>query len=1208
MLKKNYINIQFVFFLFLTTFMSVDSDAQEHESENSNTIKIGIIEQGDNDTVKKLADLLYAACSAYKEIALLERSEQQTIEDEKALSLSLSSPGKRLLLGETLGADFLIIIDYQEEIAENNERYDVRAVDCRTGAVVHRTHLPVEVQNIDSLADATVEITIKKIEWLHSTEVGKLVAASVPDLTCLAPDALSDVKLVERIRRSLIAYLSSIPTIICLEREELQKAKQEVKYFEGEALKFWNSSVIINGTAGLQGENRNELYLHVNMHTPKGEVSIAPETGRTKNFPKILTKVSSHIAHAIDTKENSLQSDSFNSQQEVKYLMSIADIYISKNKYDKAQKICETALALQNKPPDKFQCFKMASILQQLKGHQNTSYPPPTESTVYFEQLEKYIYMFENYILPYDYSYYPGKIVRVNINRYIRNPPRKIATIIKNNKTVFDATLKRQINRLNYFTRLWKQYDKPWNSIKPSRSALLTDNMDVLLDKYEKHWYEVIRQVCNPTRQDKENFEGYVFFNTARRKRVTRFGDPLSKNESERTFFANYICDTHLGMGNDPDATYRYDYEKMRDNMKRINTKIMVKLTNELNLSEVAKAIIFVQYGSYQNGNIYHYGSLKLVASEVKNHVQTIINFINEPNMNHWIFKSIINKSNEKQYPWEKVIADGLWQALISAPEEEQILTFETFFKPLIKKYPKTYFSNPYHLSELYWKRLSNEKKILTQSEQHILLNWLLFYKSTDHYYNSSYVNSLWKLNLEESYPKLVEELNDKVTANHSSDTLIPITETVHWQKVEPTSKVSSLLSNLNNNVPIAWNVNDNILWLIYGGQRNGGQRKNAILSINLETKKITNAKKSYIGSKKRTGDTWSFTTDFFVLGLNYKSSNLYEVPHYDTCAIVNTTDNGKLLSVESLNIALKDAKPIEGVSGITMNNARYTKGISALCIMDSFVYYATGNETYAWNYKNNEIRLLASNNITSNESPLNGGLAYGIYSMKSDVARDRILFLVRESKPGSTWKFHDRVGERSGLWAYYPKSHTWEHITKFSFTGSDIPSFLSINMIDSKFVFNSPHFWGHYNYIDNNIKFNTNVAYGDVGGNWKFSQPFSKVININKSSNSQVYRLAHPHENARIVYNIKLKQKKVIAYWIHNDKIIQKVIFSNLLLLRDQKWPRKLISYFKLIPIPGGAIIWYSRENEIGEKEPVFVFWEVNPERDGKEVIYNLD
>ena len=275
---------------FISTLMAISAPfmpVYAAEETSDKTFTVGILRTSETTLAEKTADLLFAVLAGNGNVELVEREKMVQIAREKTLSAALSSPQKRLQLGKTVGADFLIVLGSPEQKGDA-ESISVRAVDCRTGCIAHDTQLaPPKEEKLQSIVETNAEVLLKKMQWLKNVSRQDLTPLSIIDPTPLTPGSSSDQSIAQRLKRQLQIRFSQVPEIVCLEREELRKARREIEEFKGEAAEFWNSSVIITGSVGLQGENLRELFVSLNLRLPQGnQEQVAEVTDKSSKLRK----------------------------------------------------------------------------------------------------------------------------------------------------------------------------------------------------------------------------------------------------------------------------------------------------------------------------------------------------------------------------------------------------------------------------------------------------------------------------------------------------------------------------------------------------------------------------------------------------------------------------------------------------------------------------------------------------------------------------------------------------------------------------------------------------------------------------------------------------------------------------------------------------------------------------------------------------------
>ncbi|MFW5996431.1 MAG: HEAT repeat domain-containing protein [Lentisphaeria bacterium] len=1196
-------------FLFLATWNAVGASGT-----------IGVIAIDDQEPARITADLLQDVLTAEDEFQLVERERIEEILTEINLSEAVASPGQRLQLGRITGADFLVLLETLEK-----EEAHLRVVDCTTGAIVYSTDMSLPGESDPEALLRKVSKTLhQKVKWMSRVSREEVVPVSVPTINCLAPDTVSDQQIARRLRRRLRARLGSMNKIICLERREIKKAKREIEEFQGKAADFWNSSVIVTGTAGLQGKELQELFVALKLRLPDGkEQNLKSVTGESNSLDRIVDTATARIVEQLVSDNRSAPEISeIDRSAEIDYLSQLAEIYYSKSQFRKAQKMMETVFAIQDQPPSKKQCFLMAGIMQDILPNHRSSVGLDKHEE-YYNLLERYIYMFENFITPkkWDHSGRKYQVVRRDIGGFLLRFPTYQAEVLKTsseNKEQYEdleRSIERRSHRAERLRKLWREYDLQRNRIgMQSKFIAYWRDFDKICRWYKKHWEKVIDQLVQPATSSSGKPDSETeYFDMERRHSWKKwgYGDPLSKENSERGVFAFEICRRHMRWM--PEGCSSELPTKVHK-LYAIHYEATVELFNRLSLSSFTKAALWVYLRGPRNSSRSQWGisgRINLPEDKFQKSAKQVIQMLRdhvEKNDSHWIIERVLTDANNQYEEKRGELAKIFWKALHDLPPDDQQEAYNNLFHPLISKHPKSHFASCHSSSLIWfddklWMPKTLDKTVLTQAEQWLLTQLLSFYKQAQKKKNlftaplqKQMLNRVMK-HTEAVYPEIARKImtraqdaSDQATENISLPVIFP-------GKLLPEKHPVDFN---RYNILVNWKRHKEKLWLLWGGE--SGYLATAINVKNLSVEKAVPVylRHNFGNPSHKASVAWAFSSERTLVGIRNYREKVRGIHPFVTDS-VEPGLNEKTFR-DSFMELIKQAEPVQHVSGRTPVPERAARNITAFCAFKANIYFANSDGIYCWNEQTNELKLLASNQLENDNSPLNGGMAYVVQLMETDYDNSRILFGVRESKNGRSYKLRDSLGPRTGIWAYHAENKTWEKVRKTVFGG--LPGRVRTECKNSNLLFTryfaGSSVSGTMNLQTGKLHYrgNARIAVGDKEkhGGWRWSSPLGK-IDFPQTVETYIH---HPAKDAWIVY---APGKGNQMYWVEDGKIVQTLTMKNV-----HVHPNTGELMLTVIPVPEGALIWHLRENDDGKHTvPAFLYWKRKAELEREDVTVDL-
>jgi tetratricopeptide (TPR) repeat protein len=1236
--------------------------------DSRGVLTVAIVPIDGSVAARKVADLAYPAFQSETGIRLVERAELDRVQRELALSAALASPAKRLQLGKTLGADFLILADVTDNgDGEADGDVSLRVVDCATGCVAASVNLPTKKSaDLSELLKQTAEVFTVKMRWLATVSRSELQPISIPTFNSLSPGSLPDEQAAERLRKQLLVRLGNLPGVICLERDELARAWRELNEFKNEAAEFWGSAVIITGAVGLQGEGLRELFASLTLHVDSGAaVELDPVIGDTREFDELTEQLEARITDQMPGVQAGDESNGFDRKAEVALLTRLGTIYHLGGQYEKAQTVLENALALQPGEPTEKQRIQMAEVLQRLQPNKGGRSSPRNDLRKYLQWMENYIEMMERYVKPWKYKYPNNRIVRNDVTTFFMRPPHQIRRYIKlrqgNPSYVLPEKYERIFARREYLRELYREYVlanlASGNVANEFNPIVLYKNPDDIVTWYRNHWDIVLKQIAQSLAgQENEKSTG-LFFSERNLRWHQRSGrDPLSENESERTYFIQSIVSPMRNFSAFKSSRYYIlpfsNAASVIGELHQINRDAFDQLSALLSLSEAAKAFVLIGNTNLWN-HLVGWPSRRSLATTPEEFIQalrTLADILDHHDGNgepHWIISEGL--STKEYYNAASCI---LWATVHLLPQKRREALLKNWFIPKMTENPASALVNPLYSLMPTRRRLRDfvPGKHVDMPKNHELFRHpdannpcfdLYACPELRDYFAGNqdtpseetefsipllefYLTHRDKVNLDAQGKRILSEtLELAKTHSPRAATMIARIERENHSDQEnqtPVDRPSLVLDkSITTGKGLRFDeydalidavVHGNRLWALWGSVDGF-----AFLELDLDSFAVLRSMpielskpdaKSYMAPHRMqnlNSVQWATTNDHVFIGhrdfILMEPSQLGVTPF----ATASIPANGKGLdkSVDkSLPACIRNATPKGNASGRMPVPKEAAKGISAFCGLDDRVYFANQGGIYCWNETENTLELLASCHMANGKSPLDGGTPYSVYWMGNDVDKNRVFLAVHETKNGNPRIWGGQFGERIGLWTYTPEKSEWKHMGQISLGAHGLPDSLSMTTNQKQVIFNSSQVAGRIPFASPFSLFYRSADGWKIGTHdpetqkwWQVHKPLPPPAFLDEEGMNEYKVIAHPYEDAWIFHQPLGGSNRKIIY--ATGKNAEKFEVLELRGLANAKYRGQIIHPYKVFPIPDGALIWYLCKNDRGEIAHKLIRWTPN-------------
>ncbi|MFW6414372.1 MAG: CsgG/HfaB family protein, partial [Verrucomicrobiota bacterium] len=1091
-------------FLFLATWNAVGASGT-----------IGVIAIDDQEPARITADLLQDVLTAEDEFQLVERERIEEILTEINLSEAVASPGQRLQLGRITGADFLVLLETLEK-----EEAHLRVVDCVTGSIAYSADLPIS-EDMRELLSKTARSMVRQMEWITDTSRSRMIPVSIIPLQPLSPDAASDKQVAESLRHRLRAGLVRSPEVVLLERAELDKARREMENFRGEAADFWNSAVIVTGTAGLQGAELRELFASLTLHLSGGnEVPLKPLVRASSEADGLADDLLAQLMTRLTSEQEIMAHPGFDVAEEIEFLSLLADDYHLRRDYDKARLMLEKVLALQDDKPSKKQRLKIALILQRLPPDFSGNYSRNSPRTLkaYKARMESHIDLLENYVQPWKYKYKEESPVKYDISRFLLNPPEEISEIIeaqrKNPDMKIPDNLTRTINRIDYLRELFRQYIL--NSRKRISANILLclwDDPDKIAEWYHHEYWPILLDELFKTLNGELDIKEINYLSWHTHHMATKITQKNGLgNDFQRTeliqCIMSYMVAPNIREVLIPASYPFFNMTEMINELRKINREIFEELCDHFPIDEWSKSYLIMRNANYEY-DIASHVRIEYTPDEYNDIVYSLAELLRrhlEKDESHWIIQQALDEN------YESTAGGELWRMVHSLPPEEQKYWLEKWFFPQMKKYPASPLIDPVH-TILRTRDWLSFKKVLIGCEDEdfeekdsISLPLLKFYLRNkdklqlDAQGKRILADTLAKA--EEYSPAAAAMIKETKRMMAEGGPENKITDKVNW----PLLTLDSISGH--GQVPLGSSMDGDSLWMLWRGEENFTLTEIDVENwaivrtapVKLGNYNIPNIK-SILGSG-RAGRAYFYhasggdvqlmiSEDEVVVGISSDRSGLRRYAPIITGSINLQNNSPGYSEGFVLSEVIKNATPVRHPSRRMPSPERAAKKLTAFCLYNDYIYFANREGIYALNRKTNQLSLLASDQLDFRKSSLNGGSPYNVHWMAADTKNNRVLIAVHESKTcdSDNRSWGDTVGRRTGIWSYDPDNGEWEQFLQLALGSNNTENHLLL--VEDTLFFQDTWMCGKIDLRDKSIIYRSShgrVAIGEneSTGSWK--------------------------------------------------------------------------------------------------------------------------
>lgn len=263
------------------------------------TVRIAIVEAGNQESTASLAALLTAALSRETDIDLVERSDLSTALREQELAATrLSNEQDRILLGKLLRADGLLLLSEDKRRAA----WTVRLVETKRGFQVCQLWFPrkdVDVGKLSQLiSTAVVPQTPKCLNAISGRTMVSIIG--IRNATLRPENAWTE----SEIPYLLGAYLSGDERVLVLERQQLGRLLAELESTEGQGTEFARAGVLIDGELVLDEVNSTNdsvsVVFNARLRAPDfSTISTFAKTGTVDNVAGLVKSMASDILSSL---------------------------------------------------------------------------------------------------------------------------------------------------------------------------------------------------------------------------------------------------------------------------------------------------------------------------------------------------------------------------------------------------------------------------------------------------------------------------------------------------------------------------------------------------------------------------------------------------------------------------------------------------------------------------------------------------------------------------------------------------------------------------------------------------------------------------------------------------------------------------------------------------------------------------------------------
>ncbi len=302
-LQRSQWQINFLLVLFLLWVTAT------HAQTNSSAVRLAII-SGSNASAGA-ADLLTVELSKLPNLQVLERDQIEKVYREQGLS---GANKDYLRLGQVLGADGLLLLDYGAEAAGAGDpaiKLPSFAPTAATKTLVLNARLVAVKPGVVLAAERFAVESDRLTEWA-SAYVRRL-QPMLPKLAVLAKDAVpvsvvnlrsavssAEAPELERQLQTLaVQRLSREPRLFVLERQKLQQVSEEKDLLADETA-FWNGAWLLEGVVDQNSYSKFTMTLNVKLTPAKGGKPVQFEvSGSRTNLADVINALAAKVVTAL---------------------------------------------------------------------------------------------------------------------------------------------------------------------------------------------------------------------------------------------------------------------------------------------------------------------------------------------------------------------------------------------------------------------------------------------------------------------------------------------------------------------------------------------------------------------------------------------------------------------------------------------------------------------------------------------------------------------------------------------------------------------------------------------------------------------------------------------------------------------------------------------------------------------------------------------
>ncbi|MDB6024925.1 MAG: hypothetical protein JWM68_1148, partial [Verrucomicrobiales bacterium] len=270
-----------------------------NQATAAETIRLAIINE--KDSVAAANDLLTAELSQKVNLQLLERAQIDKVVREQTLAASGFATKDFLKIGQTLGADGVIVLEIQRE--GTNSVLNTRLVAVKPGVILRAMSAPWPMKNAS--------------EW------AKLIAGKfaplLPKLTVLPKDAVpisvlnlrgaansrESIEADQELTLLLLNRLMLEKEVFVLERRKMGSLVEEKELQKTNESPFWNGSFLVDGVVDKNGFSKEQVTIDARLSPPSGGTPTAiAVAGSRKDLPKIVDELAKKILATLQKKSS----------------------------------------------------------------------------------------------------------------------------------------------------------------------------------------------------------------------------------------------------------------------------------------------------------------------------------------------------------------------------------------------------------------------------------------------------------------------------------------------------------------------------------------------------------------------------------------------------------------------------------------------------------------------------------------------------------------------------------------------------------------------------------------------------------------------------------------------------------------------------------------------------------------------------------------